>query len=112
MIIWNFPHAGFPDEEIGAHFEWDFEPHVKLISQFLDEASKITKKVVISHKTILPFSNWKIPEIAEERGYILEETIPFDPKCYPGYINRKGQGKNGAKRFPSSDAVTYILIKI
>ena len=42
-------------------------------------------------------------------GFKLIETIPFNKDAYPGYLNRRGAGKQGGKRFPCDDAVTYIF---
>lgn len=56
--------------------------------------------VLMAHKTVEPFSIWNIPGIAEKNGYESAETRPFDIDEYPGYENRRGAGKNGAKKFP------------
>ena len=103
-IVWQFPHAGFPEEEKNEHrgpgFEWgdDFTTrHTDLLKAFFKgvRAHLIVPngKVVISHKTIEPFSLWDIPGIAKEAGFTLIETIPFNKNSYPGYLNRRGAGK-------------------
>jgi hypothetical protein len=76
-IVWNFPHAGFPDEEKNEHrgpgFEWAdqfHERHVTLLEMFFSQVmdGQLLKteggKVVMTHKTIEPFSLWDIPGIA------------------------------------------------
>ena len=65
--------------------------------------------VVVTHKTIEPFSIWNIPGIAQSKGYTLQATYKFDVDQYPGYLNRRGAGKQGGKRFPCEDAVTYVF---
>ena len=78
--MWNFPHAGFPDEEKNEHrgpgFEWgdDFTTrHTDLLNEFFKGAKIYLKdensKIIITHKTIEPFSLWKIPDIAQNQGY-------------------------------------------
>lgn len=61
----------------------------------------------MTHKTIEPFGLWDIPGQAKKAGYILEEKIKFNADHYPGYVNRRGAGQHGGKKFPCEDAVTY-----
>ena len=89
-IVWNFPHAGFPDvdknEHKGPGFEWadEFhERHVAIIEGFFKGIQELsileeeTGRVVMTHKTIEPFSLWDIPAIAQRNNFDLETTHPF-----------------------------------
>ena len=61
--------------------------------------------IVITNKSIEPFSLWNIPALAEKAGDLeLVFKIPFDFDSYPGYQNRKGAGKNAGKRFSCEQA--------
>ena len=111
-IVWNFPHAGFPEKEKGPGFEWeDITVHQDLLRGFFKGSINLLRDknsyVVVTHKTIEPFASWDIPGLGQEAGFELAETIPFDCDHYPGYFNRRGAGKQGGKRFPCEDAVTY-----
>ena len=64
--------------------------------------------MIMTHKTIEPFGLWDIPGRATSQGYTLKNTYPFDVDHYPGYLNRRGAGKQAHKTFPAEDAVTYI----
>lgn len=44
-----------------------------------------------------------------EKVGLKVEIKEFDIKKYPGYENRRGNGKNPARRFPAEDAKTYIF---
>lgn len=63
----------------------------------------------MAHKTIEPFSIWNIRGIAQANQYKMVSMEPFNMDDYPGYENRRGAGKNGAKRFPIEDAVQYVF---
>lgn len=74
-IIWNFPHAGFPEEQQGDHkgpgFEWEDgfqQRHIDIIANFFYKAKLYLKKnslAIVTHKTINPFGLWNIPKIGE-----------------------------------------------
>jgi hypothetical protein len=48
--------------------------------------------LIITHKSIAPFSTWDIPGIAIANGYKHENTFNFNIEDYPGYMNRRGAG--------------------
>ena len=87
-IVWNFPHAGFPEEEKNEHkgpgFEWGdefLERHTDLHKKFFSEAKSMLNeggKVIVTHKTIEPFSLWDVPGIAASKGYFLLATYDFN----------------------------------
>lgn len=116
-IVWNFPHAGFPDEQIGPGFEWSDETqqkHTSIIQEFFHASQALLSDnehslIIMSNKTIEPFSLWDLPGMAEKAGLILRHDMVFEPRMYPLYENRKGIGKNAATKFPCDDAVTYAF---
>ena len=65
--------------------------------------------VIITNKSIEPFSLWDIEGMGKEVGLQLDIKEPFSIDNYPGYQNRRGAGKRAAKRFPCDDAVLYGL---
>ena len=80
-IVWNFPHAGFPETDKNEHqgpgFEWgdDFTTrHTDLLKAFFEGAKhhlNIDGHIIVTHKTIEPFSLWDIPGIGEKAGFKL-----------------------------------------
>ena len=67
--------------------------------------------VVITNKTVKPFGDWNLEKMAEDQGLKLKEKFKFDFNWFPGYENRRGDGKNPARRFPAEDAVTFLFEK-
>lgn len=63
----------------------------------------------MAHKSIQPFSIWDIAGIAQANNYKVMSRDKFNIDDYPGYENRRGAGKNGAKKFPIDDAVQYVF---
>ena len=54
---------------------------MKLLEYFFGLANQLLKpggQIVVTHKTIEPFSLWDIPGIAMRNGYELLVTHPFD----------------------------------
>ena len=47
--------------------------------------------------------------MGEDQGFKLVQKSKFDISIFPGYENRRGNGKNPARRFPADDAVTFIF---
>jgi hypothetical protein len=41
--------------------------------------------MIMTHKTIEPFSLWNIPKLGENNGLTLVKSIPFNIDDYPGY---------------------------
>jgi hypothetical protein len=42
----------------------------------------------------------------------LEATIVFKKAMFPGYLNKKGSGKNCDKSFPASDAAIFTFSRV
>ena len=93
-IIWNFPHGGFPEGEEDHHgpgFEWTdsfLKRHSSLVRAFIEESKQFLRPdgmVIITNKSIEPFSLWDIPAMGEELGYELAFKEPFSIDNYPGY---------------------------
>eukprot|EP00941_MAST-03F_sp_MAST-3F-sp1_P004540 g4540.t1 len=116
-IVWNFPHGGFPETKEHHHgpgFEWgDFlEKHASLVRGFISQTRELLRPnglVIITNKSIEPFSLWNIPKMAKAYGFnhFIEESFNIDD--YPGFQNRRGAGKRAAKRFPCNDAKLYAF---
>jgi 25S rRNA (uracil2634-N3)-methyltransferase len=103
VIVWNFPCKGVPAGFDGQVNE--IEENRDMLQSFFKTCGEILKpkgEVHITHKTLEPFSWWKIAEIAESYGWIHECSVIFDKYVYPGYKNCKALDK---KSFPTSDAL-------
>ena len=73
-IVWNFPHGGFPEEHNGPGFEWTddvVQKHAGLLKQFIEHSATMLNEsgmIIITNKSIEPFSLWNIPKMAEDNG--------------------------------------------
>ena len=67
--------------------------------------------IIMSHKTIEPFSNHDVPGMAKKAGYSLKYEVPFNKDHYPGYLNRRGAGTHAGKTFPCNDAITFAFVR-
>lgn len=107
VIVWNFPCKGVPAGFDGQVNE--IEENKEMLQSFFKTCGKVLKpngEVHVTHKTLEPFSWWKIGEIAESCGWIHECSVIFDKCVYPGYKNCKALDK---RSFPTSDALIYIF---
>ena len=66
-------------------------------------------EVHITNKVIKPFGDWGLEDLANEAGLKLKYKFKFEFEWFPGYENRRGEGKNPARRFPAEDAFTFIF---
>ncbi|XP_019436702.1 PREDICTED: uncharacterized protein At4g26485-like [Lupinus angustifolius] len=98
-IVFNFPHSGFIDSENDRR---QIKRHKKLVRGFFRNAKHILGykgQIHITHRTFYPYSEWEIEEIAELENLILVKEEDFKFSCYPGYINKKGDGPNCNRTF-------------
>jgi 25S rRNA (uracil2634-N3)-methyltransferase len=104
VIVWNFPCKGVPAGLDGQVDE--IEENRDMLRSFFSSCGEVINpasgEVHITHKTLEPFSWWKLAEIAESCGWRHEASIIFDKYIYPGYKNCKALDK---KSFPTSDAL-------
>ena len=63
--------------------------------------------IIVTNKTIEPFSLLDINGMAAQAGYALKYRVPLDTDQYPCYVNRRGVGKKAAEPFPCNDAYTF-----
>ena len=76
-----------------------------LASNTGDDDDSWPAQIVLSHKTVAPYDQWRVRESAREHGLRLSQSVAFDIDCFPGYMNRRGAGKLGGRKFPMQDAV-------
>lgn len=130
VIIWNFPCVRVEKGADGQVTELDLNK--KLLKEFFlnskyflkkeakvtddvkqedetDDLSSYEGEIHIAHKTIEPFSWWKIKELALESDFFCPFSITFDKCLYPGYVNRKVLDK---KSFPCNDAQLYLFLQL
>jgi 25S rRNA (uracil2634-N3)-methyltransferase len=103
VIAWNFPCVRVPKGADGQVSE--IETNKALLRGFFANCAYLLKPLTgelhVTHKTIEPFSWWKIADLAQEEGFELVGTVVFDRYLYPGYVNRKVLDN---KSFPLHDA--------
>ncbi|TQD77738.1 hypothetical protein C1H46_036723 [Malus baccata] len=92
-IIYNFPHAGYlHGSERNKLQIWS---HQHLVRGFFENAMEMLTRVGeihVTHKTTIPFSEWKIVELAYMAGLYLVHEEQFSIWDYPGYENKRGAG--------------------
>nr|XP_043621497.1 uncharacterized protein LOC122593190 [Erigeron canadensis] len=109
-IIFNFPHAGFLGLEDDQRV---IKMHRNLVCGFLKNASGMLRpkgEVHVTHKTSDPFQSWNIEELATQNSLILLELMEFKLEDYPGYSNKRGDGKRSDASFPLGECSTYKFV--
>ncbi|KAF6164674.1 hypothetical protein GIB67_035109 [Kingdonia uniflora] len=107
-IVYNFPHAGYKYQR--EHDKAQIKLHQELLEGFFKSArDMITKngEVHVTHKTAYPFDEWKVKDLAIKAGLCLVEEVAFSKDDYPGYENKRGDGKRCNKTFPVGECSTY-----
>ncbi|KAE9600250.1 hypothetical protein Lalb_Chr14g0370921 [Lupinus albus] len=106
-IVFNYPHAGF----IGRR-EFEYRQIKKLVSGFLRNGINLVAEkgqIHITHRADYPYSECRIEELAEWEELILVGKVLFNPLRYPGYINKKGDGRHCDHTFPIGDSYTFMF---
>ncbi|KAL4554659.1 hypothetical protein LXL04_037258 [Taraxacum kok-saghyz] len=109
-IVYNFPHAGFVGQESDRLV---IMMHRSLVRGFLRNASamlRVNGEVHVSHKTKCPFYCWNIEELATQSCLKSLECVNFKIKDYPGYNNKRGDGKKPDQPFPLGKCKTFKFI--
>ncbi|KAL7593072.1 hypothetical protein Lser_V15G35543 [Lactuca serriola] len=109
-IVYNFPHAGFLGKE-SDHLV--IMMHKNLVRGFFMNAIDMLLpkgEVHVTHKTAHPFDTWNIEELATQSGLTLIECIDFKIEDYPGYNNKRGDGKDSDLPFPLGKCSTFKFI--
>ncbi|KAF1882803.1 hypothetical protein Lal_00002984 [Lupinus albus] len=110
-IVFNFPHAGFIYREDDS---LQIELHKKLVRGFFSSAKDIlwlSGVIHITHKTTSPYSEWKIKELASLEGLFFIGEEKFYPHRYPGYTNKRGNGRLCDITFPIGESSTFVFNK-
>ncbi|KAM0908674.1 hypothetical protein ACQ4PT_015299 [Festuca glaucescens] len=106
-IVFNFPHAGFNGPETQLHV---INSHKELVRIFFRSASQLLcpeGEVHVSHKTGQPYDRWDIEQLASEYSLVMSEKVPFDKRDYPGYNQKRGDGRKCNRSFPLRNGCTF-----
>nr|XP_043618842.1 heavy metal-associated isoprenylated plant protein 41-like [Erigeron canadensis] len=109
-IIYNFPHAGFHGNEDNQRM---IMMHRNLVCGFFKNASGMLRpegEVHVAHKTSHPYQSWNIEELATQNSLRLLECIKFRLEDYPGYNNKRGDGKRSDQPFHLGECSTYKFV--
>ncbi|KAF8391708.1 hypothetical protein HHK36_024017 [Tetracentron sinense] len=107
-IVFNFPHAGY-------HYRWEHEQcqielHQEVLKGFFRNARNMlidNGEVHVTHKTAYPFSKWEVKKLAEEEGLCLVAEVEFTKLDYPGYHNKRGDGRRSNRTFRVGNCSTF-----
>ena len=105
-IVFNFPHAGFPDTTTMI------QKHRELVGHFFTNAICMLLpggEVHVSHKLGDAYDEWKLEELAQMVELRLVQCIFFKFEAFPGYRTRRGADKDAGRLFPLGKASTYIF---
>ncbi|KAL2332869.1 hypothetical protein Fmac_014082 [Flemingia macrophylla] len=111
-VVFNFPHAGFHGKEDNPSL---IKMHKELVLGFFKNASRMLRpngEIHVSHKTTPPFDNWDIEKLATQCFLTLIECADFKREDYPGYNNKRGDGRRCDEPFPLGKCCTYKFIFI
>ncbi|KAH7541863.1 hypothetical protein FEM48_Zijuj02G0012600 [Ziziphus jujuba var. spinosa] len=89
-IIFNFPHAGFFEDD---STESQLRRNQMLVALFFENAKKMLKaggEIHVTHKCSYFFQRWNIQVLASNVGLRLIEEVPFNFRDYPGYHTKYG----------------------
>lgn len=107
-IVYNFPHVGFRFPEADAR---QIKMNKELVKGFLRNAKALLEKDIgeihVTHKNGYPYYKWDLVKQAQETGLVLHETMPFYRHKYPGYSNKRADGRFSNLPFPLGDCTTY-----
>ncbi|KAI3510181.1 hypothetical protein L1887_25712 [Cichorium endivia] len=109
-IVYNFPHAGFLGKESD---EIVIMSHKSLVRGFFRNACSLLRpngEVHVTHKTEHLFHHWNIEELATQCCLTLVESVEFKIEDYPGYYNKRGDGRKSDLPFPLGKCTTFKFI--
>ncbi|KAL4185839.1 hypothetical protein AMTRI_Chr10g232760 [Amborella trichopoda] len=107
-IVFNFPHAGYHTR--WEHQKYQIKLHRRMVKGFFKNAGLMLEKngeTHITHKIAYPFCKWKVEKLAQKSGLILKEECIFSREDYPGYINKRGDGRRSNGTFPVGKCSTF-----
>lgn len=83
----------------------------RLVKGFLRNAKTLLKEekgeIHISHKDGDPYNKWDLVKKAEKIGLVLQESVPFCKRDYPGYQNKRAHGSCADDPFPLGNCTTF-----
>nr|AAF79501.1 F20N2.17 [Arabidopsis thaliana] len=129
-VIFNFPHAGFHGRESDSSLirfvllaaECVDQllqlrgicvkslKHRELVFGFFNGASRLLRangEVHVSHKNKAPFSEWNLEELASRCFLVLIQRVAFEKNNYPGYENKRGDGRRCDQPFLLGECSTF-----
>jgi 25S rRNA (uracil2634-N3)-methyltransferase len=87
-----------------------YSSHKELVSAFFSNASHLLGRygeIHISHKTGHPYDSWDLGRLASESSLLLIEKVGFQKEDYPGYNQKRGDGKRCDKPFNLDPCCTF-----
>ncbi|XP_044946988.1 heavy metal-associated isoprenylated plant protein 41-like [Hordeum vulgare subsp. vulgare] len=112
-IVFNFPHAGFS-------FGWKedderlIKEHQKVVKAYFESASRLLcpeGEVHVSHKRKHPYYKWDLLRLAADSDLHLVYQPYFCKEDYPGYNNKRGDGKDCDEPFMLGVCSTFMFRK-
>ncbi|CAN6211052.1 unnamed protein product [Urochloa humidicola] len=106
-IVFNFPHAGFRGPEDQAHM---ISLHKELLRSFFCNVCHLLKpygEIHVRHKTGGPYDRWDLEHLASDSSLIMFEKENFQKANYPGYNQKRGDGKRCDQPFNLDPSCTF-----
>ncbi|WVY90070.1 hypothetical protein V8G54_035584 [Vigna mungo] len=97
-IVFNFPLFGI------AY-------HVSVVSGFFKNARKMVTQNGEVHVTQKRVQLMKLINLAFKAKFLFFGSNPFNEEDYPGYINKKGHGKECDETFSIGDSRTFKFLR-
>ncbi|KAF1882468.1 hypothetical protein Lal_00039116 [Lupinus albus] len=103
---------GVDAKEMSNHFFLKTQRlNKRLVKGFLSNAKVLLRKeggeIHITHKEGDPYNKWDMVKMAEKRGLVLMQVVPFFKDDYPGYDNKRAHGKLSNQTFTIGESSTY-----
>ncbi|XP_044378809.1 heavy metal-associated isoprenylated plant protein 41 [Triticum aestivum] len=88
--------------------------HQKVVKAFFESAGHLLRpygEVHVSHKTKPPYDKWDLRRLAADSGLYQVKEAPFRAADYPGYNNKRGDGKDCDQPFMLGECSTFMFRK-
>lgn len=79
---------------------WGFFRNARHIVRQLGE-------VHVTHKSGEPYGSWDLEHLASESSFAMVDKVPFQREDYPGYNQKRGDGKRCNKPFDLGACCTF-----
>uniref|UniRef100_A0A804LKM3 25S rRNA (uridine-N(3))-methyltransferase BMT5-like domain-containing protein n=1 Tax=Zea mays TaxID=4577 RepID=A0A804LKM3_MAIZE len=106
-IVFNFPRGGFRGKENDLRM---IDLHKELVWGFFRNARHIVRQlgeVHVTHKSGEPYGSWDLEHLASESSFAMVDKVPFQREDYPGYNQKRGDGKRCNKPFDLGACCTF-----